>query len=147
VELNTVIGNVLGDLDLLIEQKGARITVGQLPALIAIPLQMQQLFSNLVTNALKYAKTDLSPQIDIHATLQKDRWHISVSDNGIGFPPSHAKQIFNIFQRLHRKHEYSGTGIGLAICQRIVENHNGEIYAESESNLGATFHMLFPAGK
>jgi PAS domain S-box-containing protein len=145
VDLNAVIQNVLGDLDLLIEQKQAQINVDQLPSLNAMSQQMQQLFSNLISNSLKYAKAHPSPQINISSTREKDNWHIRVSDNGIGFLPSQAKAIFNIFQRLHRKHEYTGTGIGLAICQRIVENHHGEIFAVSEPNEGATFHILLPA--
>lgn len=145
VDLYIILQQILSDFELLIEQKQAQVSIGPLPTLVAIPSQMQQLFGNLLSNALKYAKENEPPRIEISATRQDDYWHIQVSDSGIGFPMSHATQIFNIFQRLHNKKAYSGTGIGLAICQKIVENHGGSIHAVSETNQGATFHILLPA--
>lgn len=143
-DLQAIIQNVLGDFDLQIEQEHAQIIVGPLPTLPAIPQQMQQLFSNLISNALKYAKENVPPRIRITAELNDHRYHIQVSDNGIGFAPNQAKIIFNIFQRLHQHNQYSGTGIGLAICQKIIENHHGEIYADSHPDEGAVFHILLP---
>jgi signal transduction histidine kinase len=144
VDLGQIASEILEEFDLLIEEKQARISVGSLPILSAIPLQMQQLFGNLISNALKYAKTDVPPMIDITADREGERWHIRFADNGIGFAPEHAQQIFSIFQRLHRKSEYSGTGIGLAICQKIAQNHRGDIYATGKPGAGATFHVLLP---
>jgi PAS domain S-box-containing protein len=145
VDLNRVMHGVLQEFELLIEQKQAHISVSDLPTLTAIPLQMQQLFANLVSNALKYAKADIPSMISIAADLEGAFWHIRVTDNGIGFAPEHAQQIFSIFQRLHKKTDYSGTGIGLAICQKIAKNHHGQIYAASQPGEGATFHVLLPA--
>jgi PAS domain S-box-containing protein len=147
IDLQAVIRSVLDDFDLQIEQEHAQITVGPLPTLLAIPLQMQQLFSNLISNALKYAKTNVPPHIQITAELNDHRYHIQVSDNGIGFAQNQAKIIFNIFQRLHQHNQYSGTGIGLAICQKIIENHHGEIYADSHPDEGAVFHIWLPASE
>lgn len=145
VDLNQTMREVLQEFELLIEQKQARISAGDLPILIAIPLQMQQLFGNLISNALKYSKADTAPVIDITAAPEGPLWHIRITDNGIGFAPEHAQQIFSIFQRLHGKTDYSGTGIGLAICQKITQSHHGRIYATSEPGKGATFHVLLPA--
>ncbi|HMI60105.1 MAG TPA: ATP-binding protein [Puia sp.] len=105
---------------------------------------MSQLFINLVSNALKFARTDISTVIIITSEPEDIYHHIRVSDNGIGFDQEHAEQIFSIFKRLHRKNEYSGTGIGLAMCRKIAENHHGDIYATSEPGAGATFHILIP---
>jgi light-regulated signal transduction histidine kinase (bacteriophytochrome) len=144
VDLQKILTEVHSEYELLIEQKGARIHYIDLPVITAIPLQMTQLFSNLVSNALKYAKANVSPNIVVSSHSERNHWHIQVTDNGIGFDSKHAEQIFSIFQRLHRKSEYSGTGIGLALCKKIVQNHHGEIYATSESGLGSTFHILLP---
>jgi signal transduction histidine kinase len=132
------------EFELLIEQKGAEFCYTNLPTIEAIPLQMSQLFSNLVSNALKFALTDIKPIITITAELQGQSYHIQVRDNGIGFNQDHAEQIFSIFQRLHRKTEYSGTGIGLAMCKKIAQNHQGDIYATSEPGKGTTFHIILP---
>ena len=145
VDLRRVVHELLGEFDLLIEQKRARIAIAGLPTVNAIPLQMQQLFGNLISNALKYAKAGVPPLIEITAEEVADRWHIQVADNGIGFDPQYAEKIFSIFSRLHSKSDYTGTGIGLAICQKIVENHHGEIYATAKPGEGAIFHVLLPA--
>ncbi|MEO6760543.1 MAG: ATP-binding protein, partial [Saprospiraceae bacterium] len=128
-----------------------------LPTLRVIPFQFRQLFSNLLSNALKFAHVDRPPEITLRATrqpgpaidhpaAQADRsyQHITVADNGIGFDPSFSHRIFEVFQRLHSRHEYSGTGIGLAICKKIVEVHHGFITAESNPSAGATFHIYLP---
>jgi signal transduction histidine kinase len=141
---------------LLVEQTNAEIKYDDLPVVQAIPLQMSQLFGNLVSNALKFIKPGVKPVITITSgTATKDelqKFHllggeyhyITVSDNGIGFSSEKADQIFNIFQRLHGKKDFEGTGIGLAVCRKIAQNHHGAIYATAEEGEGATFHVLLP---
>jgi PAS domain S-box-containing protein len=147
VDLQAIVHDVGGEFELLIEQKGTKVHFENLPTIDAIPLQMAQLFGNLVSNALKYARDDVKPVITISAQAEGQNYHIVVCDNGIGFDQAHAGQIFSIFQRLHRKTEYSGTGIGLAMCKKIVQNHSGEIYAFSEPGQGATFHIILPGSQ
>lgn len=155
-DLNDVLIIVLKDLDLLIETKKAEINVENLPTLNAVTHQMVQLFTNLIANALKFSK-ETTPSVtisyyldeDINTVrfpflLEKTYYHITVKDNGIGFDDANAERIFLIFQRLHGRTEYSGTGVGLAICKKIIENHKGAIYAESEIDEGSTFHILLP---
>ena len=144
VNLQTIVGEVQAEFELLIEQKAARLLYQDLPTLDAIPLQMTQLFSNLISNALKYIHPDKAPLITITAGIENGQVHIEVRDNGIGFDQQYADRIFSIFQRLHRKTEYSGTGIGLAMCRRIAQNHQGAIYATSEPGQGSTFHVVLP---
>jgi PAS domain S-box-containing protein len=145
VDLNHVLNDILAEFDLLIEQKQAQIRRQPLPTIDAVPLQMIQLFSNLISNALKYARAGVPPVITVVCRLEDAQYHIDVTDNGIGFAQEHAEQIFSIFKRLHRKTEYSGTGIGLAMCKKIVENHHGHIFARSQPGEGATFHLVLPA--
>ena len=157
VDLNQVIADTLMDFELLIEQKNARIQYKSLPILDAIPLQMTQLFGNLISNSLKFARIDVPPVITITSTLltaEEKRnaslnasinyYQITLRDNGIGLKPEHQEQIFNIFQRLHRKSEYEGTGIGLAMCKKIVLNHHGDLNAEGSSTTGAVFNVILP---
>jgi len=144
VDLDHVLKDILAEFDLLIEQKQAQLRLQPLPTIDAIPLQMTQLFSNLISNALKYTRAETSPVITISCHLEDAEYHIDITDNGIGFAQEHAEKIFSIFKRLHRKTEYSGTGIGLAMCKRIVENHRGRIFAQSQPGQGATFHLILP---
>ncbi|SFC75118.1 hypothetical protein SAMN05216297_102143 [Flavobacterium phragmitis] len=157
VDLNDAVADVLTDFELIIEQKNAVVQIGELPIVEAIPLQMSQLFGNLVSNALKYTKPDAPPQISITAQpmaesekrlhaldLELEHIKIEVRDNGIGFSQQHAEQIFNIFQRLHGNDQYSGTGIGLAMCRKIMQNHKGEITASSQEGVGTAFTLIFP---
>lgn len=158
INLNEVIKSVLEDFELLVEEKKAKIECDTLPTIEGIPVQIHQLFANLVSNALKFSLPDSSPEITIsakvvgpgqakiHADLKPGhRYHrISFSDNGIGFNQKNARQIFDIFQRLHGKTEYAGTGIGLAMCKKIAQNHRGDIVAESAEGKGATFHVFLP---
>lgn len=158
VDLNKVIGDVLKDLELLILQKNAQVTCHQLCTVDGIPLQIYQLFYNLISNAIKFSKPGVSPVVTIssrlltddevaqHQSLHWGRAHceITVTDNGIGFNPNYAQQIFGLFQRLHSKSSYEGTGIGLALCQRIVVNHQGTIWATSKEGKGATFYSIIP---
>ncbi|GAB4094278.1 ATP-binding protein [Flaviaesturariibacter terrae] len=148
VDLNEVLLQVRQDLELLITQKGAVISSGKLPVIRAIPLQMHQLLYNLVNNALKFSRADRPPRIDISCRIvreeAKDFYEIRVSDNGIGFSPVHAQKIFTIFQRLHDRASYGGSGIGLALCKKVAENHGGSIRAEGRPDEGATFIVLLP---
>ncbi|MCY7350112.1 MAG: PAS domain S-box protein [Cytophagaceae bacterium] len=154
--LNEILQDVLQDFDLIIAEKGATVEADDLPTLEAMPLQMTQLLHNLLSNALKFVAPDRPPVIRISARRptaeevaqrlpQADPaayWQLTVQDNGIGFDPSFSEQIFSIFQRLHGKAAYEGTGIGLALCRRIANNHGGEIFAESIENEETTFHVL-----
>jgi light-regulated signal transduction histidine kinase (bacteriophytochrome) len=158
-DLNTVIENIESDLELVIKEKSAIILKRPLPTIEAVPSQMHQLFYNLITNALKFSRPGVAPQVTISCSdldagrlenipkLDKSKRYleICVTDNGIGFDQSHADKIFNLFNRLHGKAEYSGTGIGLALCKKVAENHKGTIRATSEPGKGATFSVVLPA--
>ncbi|HZH00494.1 MAG TPA: PAS domain-containing protein [Flavisolibacter sp.] len=158
VNLDAVLSDVSNDLELVIQEKGATIHLGILPTLKAIPTQMHQLFYNLVCNALKFSKKDGLPVINIrckemnaiekrkHTDLNQSKQYceITVEDNGIGINEDATEKIFIMFQRLHHKNAYAGTGIGLALCKKVVTNHDGKIWAESKEGKGATFHILLP---
>ncbi|TDR40803.1 PAS domain S-box-containing protein [Tahibacter aquaticus] len=126
-----------------IRETSAQIQAGPLPLVHMDPSQLSQLLQNLVGNALKFC-ADASPQIDIDAQREDAFWHFRVKDNGIGLDPQYAERIFVIFQRLHGRQQYSGTGIGLAICKKIVERAGGRIWVESQPGQGATFHFTLP---
>ena len=152
VDLNRVINDAITDFELVIEQSGAIIEFNDLQVIEAIPRQMSQLFSNLISNSLKYSRTDVKPVINIKAsllppdnTITNVYYRIELIDNGIGFSQEYADKIFNIFQRLHGKSEYSGTGIGLSICKKIVQNHHGSIEAKGNKGHGAMFIITLPA--
>ena len=103
-----------------------------------------QVFQNVIGNSLKYRKSDVSPVVHVSASRQEDKWLWTIDDNGIGFDPAFAERIFKVFKRLHKQHEYSGTGIGLAICARIVAHYGGRIWAEGMPNQGACFKFTLP---
>lgn len=132
------------NLRLAIEENEAEITNGPLPAVMADGTQLLQLFQNLISNAIKFRKKEEPPVIRIEAEHRAGEWLFSVRDNGIGIQPQYAERIFVVFQRLHRREEYSGTGIGLAVCKRIVERHGGRIWVESEPGKGSTFYFTLP---
>jgi PAS domain S-box-containing protein len=139
VHIGLVLNDVLQNLSLQIKEKQAVIKTAELPLLpVADKTQMIQLFQNLLSNALKYSGNK-QPQIEITAAEQEDEWLFSVKDNGIGFDERYAEKIFVIFHRLHNKSEYSGTGMGLAICKKIIDRHGGKIYAKSVPGEGSTF--------
>ncbi len=144
VDTNLVMSRALANLGTAIEESGATIHCGELPALHADMTQMDQLFQNLVGNAIKY-RGEGTPEVRISAAPEGASWHFTVSDNGIGIDPAYAERIFVIFQRLHGKEEYEGTGIGLAVCKKIVERHGGQIWVESQPGNGSTFHFTIPA--
>jgi light-regulated signal transduction histidine kinase (bacteriophytochrome) len=139
-----VVRQTLAQLGAAIEERQARVNYAELPTVLADASQLGQVFQNLIANALKFCR-DAPPEIDVTARRIGDEWHISVRDNGIGLAPEYAERIFVIFQRLHTRDEYAGTGIGLAICKRIVERHGGRIWVESQPGHGATFFFTLPA--
>ena len=153
VDLNDIVDEVKKDLSEIIAEKNVTIMSENLPVLKVMPFQFHQLFFNLIGNAIKYQRKDVSPVINIKAipvTHTDDEgehrfYKIIISDNGIGFEQEYAKNIFKLFQRLHGRNEYSGTGVGLAICKKIVENHYGTITATGEPGKGAVFTILIPA--
>ncbi|HMI08649.1 MAG TPA: PAS domain S-box protein [Flavobacterium sp.] len=147
-DLNKLLKDVLALMDNTLDEKSVTIERNELPTLRVMPIQFQQLFLNILNNAVKYSKPDVKPVIKVHAEKEVSEkqkfWKISISDNGIGFEPQYSEKIFEVFQRLHGKKEYVGTGVGLAICQKIVKNHNGYITAEGEPGVGATFNIYLP---
>lgn len=156
VDLKIVISEILTDLELFIEEKQATVNISELPVIEAIPGQMRQLFQNIISNAMKFTRPGVKPVVNITAERIADKsvdskpsekgnyYRINISDNGIGFDEKYLNKIFTIFQRLHTKQEYEGTGIGLAICKKIVEKHNGTLTASSHENEGATFTFILP---
>jgi light-regulated signal transduction histidine kinase (bacteriophytochrome) len=148
IDLAQKVQNVLEDLELDIEEKKAQINIEKLPIVNGYRRQLQQLFQNLISNSLKYSKKDVPPRIDITASNiienQKPYHLIAVKDNGIGFAPEYAEKIFQMFTRLHGKAEYSGTGVGLSIVKKVVENHNGYIRVKSKPGEGSTFEIYLP---
>ncbi|MEP7265499.1 MAG: chemotaxis protein CheB [Bacteroidota bacterium] len=156
--LNETLDDILNDFDLLIEQKKAKIKIDVLPIISAVPMQMYQLFSNLLSNSLKFSKEGVAPLIHIttgmlskkemakYPTLSNKLSYVEIifRDNGIGFEQDYAEKIFVIFQRLHSKQAYIGTGIGLALNKKIAENHHGLIFAKSNATRGASFHVILP---
>ena len=144
VDTNVSAGRALANLAAAIEESGAAVNVGELPTVIADGTQLEQLFQNLIGNAIKY-RGERIPEVRVSAVPEGSSWHFTISDNGIGIDPAYAERIFVIFQRLHGKEEYDGTGIGLAICKKIVERHGGRIWVESQPGAGSTFHFTIPA--
>lgn len=143
INLEATLQQVKSDLEIAIQDRNAVITAGTLPTVYADPTQMKQLLQNLISNAVKYCQVDV-PTVRIWATQTDETWTISVKDNGIGIDPQFSERIFVIFQRLHNKATYSGTGIGLAICKKIVEYHGGQIWVESQEGRGSTFSFTLP---
>ena len=159
VNLQEVVANVTNDFELLIEEKGAVVHIGKLPEVEAIALQMNQLFYNLLSNALKFSKAGVAPLIRLDSepvSLEEagkyivkpapfaQYYHITLKDNGIGFETRFAEHIFEVFKRLHTREIYPGSGIGLAMCRRIADNHCGHLSAESAPGEGSVFHLFLP---
>lgn len=145
VALDTILAEVLSQYQETITALNAIIETTTLPVLPGITFQLRQLFDNLIGNALKYHHTDRNPHIIIRSAIDNGQYKITIQDNGIGFEPKNCEKIFEMFERLHGRESYPGTGIGLAICQRIVQNHHGTITATAQVGEGATFSILLPA--
>jgi len=155
VDLGEVVRGVVDDLETRVAESGATVEVGELPVVDADRVRMRQLFQNLLGNAVKFARPDVPPLVRVRAVPASGErppgiaptealCRILVEDNGIGFEPKYAEQIFGVFQRLHRRTEYEGTGIGLAVCRRIVAGHRGLLTARSAPGEGATFEITMP---
>jgi signal transduction histidine kinase len=159
VDLNGVLASALQDLELQVLERSATIDIGPLPVVPGIRHQLHQLFTNLLGNALKYTRPGVSPQVAVRASaatsedlarfpeLDPSRpFHrILIADNGIGFATEQAERIFTLFQRLHSRESFAGTGVGLALCRKVARGHGGEIYALAEPDAGARFYVLLPA--
>ena len=144
VNCNKLVSQVTDNLYHAIHENNARIIVGELPTLDANSVELELLFQNLIGNAIKFRREDTSTEIIIRASKQKDVWEFSIRDNGIGIDEQFQEKIFNIFQRLHNKSEFEGTGIGLAHCKKIVSLYGGKIWVESTPGEGSTFHFTLP---
>jgi signal transduction histidine kinase len=144
VDLGEVVLQVLVDLELSIEESGAQVTIGALPTVEADPVQMRQLMQNLLGNGLKFRREDVAPELRVSAQVTEHVAELTIADNGIGFDRQYASRIFRAFERLNGARAYPGTGIGLALCRKIVERHHGSIDAEGETGRGATFTVKLP---
>lgn len=150
-DLTELVKEAMLELEIEIEKSNARINIDGLPVICAVPGLMRQLFYNLINNALKFRKKDSIPVINIsgekinNSRNSDNYYRISISDNGIGFDPAYSDEIFMIFKRLHSYHEFQGSGVGLSICKKIIDKHNGFIKAESRLNEGSTFTIELPA--
>ncbi|MFC7213415.1 PAS domain-containing protein [Saliphagus sp. GCM10025334] len=144
VDLETVLSETRADLRFPIEESGANVTADSLPRVEGDPTQLRQVFQNLLSNAIEYSG-DEQPRVHVTAERAGDVWEVSVRDQGIGMDPDDTDRIFEVFQRLHSQEEHAGTGIGLALCRRIVERHGGTIRADSEPGVGTTFTFTLPA--
>lgn len=139
-DCSAVFDKTIVNLRKAIDESGAQVSHGALPTMKADALQLGQLFQNLIGNAIKF-RNNKPPEINVSAVNKGDEWLFAIRDNGIGIDPKHFERIFSVFQRLHSKAEYSGTGIGLAICKKVVERHGGRIWVESEPGKGTTFYF------
>jgi light-regulated signal transduction histidine kinase (bacteriophytochrome) len=146
VDLGSVAREVLSDLESRVAQTGGRVEIGELPSVQADATQMHQLLQNLLGNALKFHRADVPPVVSLRSQALPDgeRFEIEVQDSGLGFEPQYAERIFGMFQRLHGRSEFEGTGIGLAICRKIVERHNGTIVASGVPGEGSLFTVTLP---
>jgi PAS domain S-box-containing protein len=145
VESEAAFDEAVKNLQSKIRRSGAKITRDPLPPVLADVSQLRQVFQNLFSNAIKFSQVGTVPEIHVSVKSLGDQWQFSVQDNGIGIAPEFVDRIFVIFQRLHTRTEYPGTGIGLAICKKIIDRHGGEIWVESEPGVGSTFHFTIPA--
>jgi signal transduction histidine kinase len=155
-DLGQIAREVVSDLESRLQQTGGRVDIGPLPTIRSDPTQMRQLLQNLIGNALKFHRPNVAPMIDVRGRVltsegngqvdssPKPQAEVVVTDNGIGFEQQFAERIFDVFQRLHGRQEFEGTGMGLAICRRIVERHGGHIRAESQPGAGARFIVTLP---
>ncbi|MCF6355248.1 MAG: ATP-binding protein [Candidatus Polarisedimenticolaceae bacterium] len=146
--LENIVFEVISDLEIALKQSAGSVTVGELPEVLADPLQMRQLMQNLIGNSIKYHRDDLPPVVEITGCIVNDMLEVTVSDNGIGFDDRYAERIFGVFERLHgRSDKYEGTGVGLSICKKIVERHGGSIHAYGKCGEGSKFVFTLPLHK
>jgi signal transduction histidine kinase len=161
VDLNDLVKSVLEDLELAIGENNTKIIIGTLPTIKGNRRQLQQLFQNIIENAVKYKKQEINSEVSITSQLIKENvgeafppntpvkdqpyYLIEINDNGIGFEPENAEKIFDVFTRLHGNAEYKGTGVGLSIVRKVAENHGGYIWAESNLGEGSSFKLILPA--
>jgi light-regulated signal transduction histidine kinase (bacteriophytochrome) len=139
-----IVADALANLSSAIEDTKARVIVDELPSILCDGSQLVQVFQNLIANAIKFSRPGEPPLVHISATRIDEAWLMAVSDNGIGIEPKYFERIFQMFQRLHTRQEYAGTGIGLALCKKIVERHGGRIRVESTRGEGTTFAFSIP---
>jgi PAS domain S-box-containing protein len=144
VDLNQIMQEIVRDLDLPIKEKNAVLEIAALPVITGNPLRLRQLFSNLISNSLKYSRKGVAPRIEVAPLPVNDHVSISIRDNGIGFEEQYKEKIFELFERLHTRDKFPGTGIGLSICKRITELHHGTISARSEPNEYSIFEVILP---
>ena len=144
VDCNALLARVQQDIEFAVKEKDASLSVAELPTVMADEVQLGQVFQNLIANAIKYCEAGKRPEVRVIAKKSGAEWVFSVSDNGIGIDPQHFERIFQLFQRLHTREEYSGTGIGLALCKKIIERHGGHIWVESALGKGSTFFFTIP---
>jgi light-regulated signal transduction histidine kinase (bacteriophytochrome) len=144
VDCNKIAEAVLGDLGESIKGSSAKLTIQELPTINGYETELRLLFQNLIENAIKYQKPDMVPEIQISVKNHEKEWLFSIKDNGIGIDQKHYEKIFIIFQRLHNRNEFEGTGIGLAHCKKVVEMHGGKIWVESTPGSGSTFMFTIP---
>ncbi|WP_424950659.1 PAS domain-containing sensor histidine kinase [Deinococcus sp.] len=144
VALNEVMDAVRASLAVVLAENGTELSWEALPTIQGNAVQLHQLLSNLISNALKFRREGVPPQVQLRSTQEGGAAHLTVSDNGIGIAPEFQERVFGLFQRLHRREEYEGTGLGLAICRKIVQAHGGEIWLESEVGVGTTVHLRLP---
>ena len=144
VDLTEIVEQVTLDIQATLLESGGRLEVGKLPRVSGNPLRLRQLLQNLICNVLKFRDSN-APIVQIQSERVAGLCRIAVRDNGIGIEAEYLDRIFRIFQRLHTREEYPGTGIGLAICKRIAEQHGGQIWAESQPRVGTTFYFTLPA--
>jgi len=147
IDLNRVLDDVRNDLHNLIESTRATVVSHILPRMHGVPVQLRQLFQNLIANAIKFRKPDTPPRVEIECRMLEtngvaDRFELTFRDNGIGFDEAHSERIFQLFQRLHGRERYGGSGIGLAVCKRVAENHGGSITANGRPGIGASFKVI-----
>lgn len=147
IPLNHLLQEVIADLEVEVEKSSAQINLEALPEIWGIPSQIRQLFQNLLSNALKFRRKNEMPLIRIYSEPWNGLHRIIIQDNGIGFDPKYSEEIFMVFKRLHSYHEFEGSGVGLSICKKIIDKHNGSIKAESKINEGSKFILEFPVIK
>ena len=143
-DTDAVLREILSNLEVAIDESNAQVVFSDLPSVMGDPSQLRQLFQNIIGNALKF-RSESRPRVELGALRDGDQWTFSIRDNGVGFDQRYAERIFGVFKRLHRNAEIPGTGIGLAICQRIIDRHGGRIWAESKLGEGSCFYFTLPA--